>query len=528
MAIVQISRITHRKGLIENLPQLAGGELGWALDERRLFIGNGTLAEGAPVVGNTEILTEYSDILSIASTYTYKGDDAGYIAQTGSTPTNDVTRSLQDKLDDFASVKDFGAIGDGEADDTDAINRALYQLFCREVNEEVRRSLYFPAGLYRVSGTIKIPPYAKLWGDGADSSIIRYTSADGSTIDSYVARTADSLQQIGANIGNNDALPPTHIEISSMSFESTEEMDIFLVEKTTQSYFDSVNFKGNLLQSTLSDALENTACIKIASSTTVVTEQVTFDKCHTSNTTYGLFTNYNCHGINVTNSQFNTHYKGIVLGATPVNSGPRGVKIAFSLFDNISAQGIEIGTGQLNVSAYNTFLDVGNNFQGAGNPSSVIVDFNSNNNVSVGDLFERNDADDSVSRRIELNDTQNIAFENAALKMGNLEQTVGYTTTLGDNTGTFTTVFSLDTNFYSGFSVTYNIKRADSVRTGEIHATVGYNGNSPTFTEEYSESASTGITFNISQTSNTVSFQFTASSTGDDATFIYTIHKFAR
>ena len=73
MAIVQISRITHRKGLIENLPQLAGGEFGWALDERRLFIGNGTLAEGAPVVGNTEILTQYSDILNLSSSYYYKG-----------------------------------------------------------------------------------------------------------------------------------------------------------------------------------------------------------------------------------------------------------------------------------------------------------------------------------------------------------------------------------------------------------------------------------------------------------------------
>ena len=53
MAIVQISRITNRKGLTVDLPSpLAGAELGWATDERRLFIGNGTLAEGAPVVGN--------------------------------------------------------------------------------------------------------------------------------------------------------------------------------------------------------------------------------------------------------------------------------------------------------------------------------------------------------------------------------------------------------------------------------------------------------------------------------------------
>lgn len=63
MAIVQISRITNRKGLQENLPQLAGAELGWSVDSRRLYIGNGTLQEGAPELGNTEILTEFSEIV---------------------------------------------------------------------------------------------------------------------------------------------------------------------------------------------------------------------------------------------------------------------------------------------------------------------------------------------------------------------------------------------------------------------------------------------------------------------------------
>jgi hypothetical protein len=63
VAIVQISRITNRKGLQENLPQLAGAELGWSIDSRRLFIGNGTLQEGAPVIGNTEVLTEFSEII---------------------------------------------------------------------------------------------------------------------------------------------------------------------------------------------------------------------------------------------------------------------------------------------------------------------------------------------------------------------------------------------------------------------------------------------------------------------------------
>lgn len=60
MAVIQISKIQVRRGLQENLPQLASGELGWSIDERRLYIGNGTIAEGAPEVGVTEILTEFS------------------------------------------------------------------------------------------------------------------------------------------------------------------------------------------------------------------------------------------------------------------------------------------------------------------------------------------------------------------------------------------------------------------------------------------------------------------------------------
>ena len=70
MAIVQISQIKHRRGTNENLPQLASAELGWSVDTRQLYIGNGTLAEGAPVVGNTEILTEFSDIPGVAKPYT--------------------------------------------------------------------------------------------------------------------------------------------------------------------------------------------------------------------------------------------------------------------------------------------------------------------------------------------------------------------------------------------------------------------------------------------------------------------------
>ena len=83
MAIVQVSRITNRKGLAENLPQLAGAELGWAIDQRRLFIGNGTLQEGAPVIGNTEVLTEYSDVFAGRTEFSF----GNYVVEAGTTAT---------------------------------------------------------------------------------------------------------------------------------------------------------------------------------------------------------------------------------------------------------------------------------------------------------------------------------------------------------------------------------------------------------------------------------------------------------
>ena len=56
MAIIQISRIQHRSGNLVDLPQLSEAELGWATDEKRLFVGKTSPNE------NIEILTSYSNV----------------------------------------------------------------------------------------------------------------------------------------------------------------------------------------------------------------------------------------------------------------------------------------------------------------------------------------------------------------------------------------------------------------------------------------------------------------------------------
>ena len=120
MAVVQISRIQVRrgqKGSGSGVPQLASGEFGWAVDSQELYIGNGSVDEGAPAVGNTQVLTSQSDLFSVAYTYTYKKDDSNI--QTGSVVGSPVKRSLQSRLDDRVSGKAFGLTGVASQDATE-------------------------------------------------------------------------------------------------------------------------------------------------------------------------------------------------------------------------------------------------------------------------------------------------------------------------------------------------------------------------------------------------------------------------
>lgn len=66
MSIVQISKIQVRSGNLEDLPQLSVGEFGWAVDARRLFIGNDPNTIG-PIPDNTEILTNLGGNLGVGN-----------------------------------------------------------------------------------------------------------------------------------------------------------------------------------------------------------------------------------------------------------------------------------------------------------------------------------------------------------------------------------------------------------------------------------------------------------------------------
>ena len=532
MAIVQVSRITNRKGLAENLPQLAGAELGWATDERRLFIGNGTLQDGAPVIGNTEILTEFSDFLLVNGAYTYKGAAAGYTVQTGATSGSPVSLNLQSWLDQFASVLDFGAVGDGVTDDTEAINRALYQLYCREVNPQIRRSLFFPAGRYLVTESIIIPPYAMLYGEGINSSVIVLdTSSPTSTLSSYVARFGDSLQQTGVNIGNNGATPPKDISISNMGFESLELVDIFLVEDASQCTFVDVSFNGPLVAADLVDAIDNIACVHFSSTQSLVCNNITFRRCTFGGTTWGIQTQNQVSGCLVTESTFDTHYQGVSLGdPSPVNGGPTGFRILGNVFNNIYVEGIIIAADTvMNASGYNMFYDVGNHFNGTTAPASAVINFVGTNNVSIGDMFQRTTAYAGTYPRININNGINIAFDGAAqTQQGTYLRQTGTVATVANN-ATNQVIFTFLASTIRAVQINYTVVRNTTTRTGVFTIVAGTDnaGTGLTSNDTGYQNASTGVTFGVQELAGQVSWLASTTNTGIAATLNYSVTRLA-
>ncbi|KAL6702716.1 hypothetical protein ACN47E_000998 [Coniothyrium glycines] len=69
-------------------------------------------------------------------------------------------------LSQFLSARDLGATGDGNTDDTDALNAAIVQ------SKQEGKILFIDAGYYKVSGTIYIPPGSKIVGEALASVIL--------------------------------------------------------------------------------------------------------------------------------------------------------------------------------------------------------------------------------------------------------------------------------------------------------------------------------------------------------------------
>lgn len=285
MAVLQISKIQVRRGLKSSsgVPQLSSAEFAWAVDAQELYIGNGSIAEGAPYVGNTKILTEHDNILELIGSYQF--------GVAGSEP-----RSLQDKIDEIAvSVKDFGAAGDGASDDADAFELAADRLF-NSVTSALKKTLIIPNGEYYFSRSINLPDGVILKGETQLGAVLNIGEYD---IEFSESRTTNVLFEnltIKHTTGYVDITGVADSEFAKVKFTSNytlSDATINLFESSASVYWENSNFDQRVTNFKFKECIFDSVILGTKTvQQSAVTTEVLFQDC--------VF--HNCHGGSVIDS----------------------------------------------------------------------------------------------------------------------------------------------------------------------------------------------------------------------------------
>ena len=483
MAVVSISRIQVRRGQKNTgsgLPQLASGEFGWAVDSQELYIGNGSVSEGAPFVGNTKMLTETDNLFEFANTYEY---NTGINVQTGDSPNNPVLRTLQARLDDRVSIRSFGATGDG-TNQTVALQRAIDQLYLNASNKgttKARVELILEPGEYGLSGTIYLPPFTTLRGSGSDKTII-----NGGAFVSFQTVNETSTPGIYADDSTSTTLNQArNIKLSGMTITSQNNTALAL-KSCRDSEFTDLVLQGSYELGDAATGASNGITLN-SLSTAVSSNNNTFNNVIIEKFVTIVKSDNDIKDNTWINCTFDTLWQGFALGldttlgTSGMLTGPINNTITDSKFDNIYTTAISIANGTDNISKNNKFYNVGNHSGSALTASTTVIKFDSIKNISKGDWFQRSE---------ELGYTE--AYKNGVVYHPEVEGptitdfSTAHKLTIGQS-GEYSKLFRLPADTAKGYEIEYVYKSSTvaASRTGTMTLVVDPTNDTFTFSDDY-------------------------------------------
>lgn len=471
MAIVQISRIQIRRGKKNNgtgFPQLASGELGWAIDTQELFIGNGSVAEGAPAVGNTKIMTERdfvteNNMLALVQ-HIYKVNNPSI--STGSSPNNPISRLLQDRLDDRVTTTDFGSIGDFVADDTAALQRAINQLFLNDSLTEsynntvdgikTRIILELPPGKFKINSTLYIPSYATLVGAGSDKTILYFTGTTGPVIKFVNDSSIPGSPDLETTYGNTQ---PKQVLLKGMSiFTQLNNITCFQMNSVKDSAFEDLIIQGNP-----GNISNNSKGISLDAISDIVTcEHNYFNRVWIEGFTYGIFSNkdiinntfIDCYVNNVREGV--NFGNGIVAGNNIISQlfGPRNNIFSNCLFTNVRRQAINIEFGTGNIVENIKLKNVGNDGGSYATITYPQIYFGRHGNIArdiVSDRFNDLGDPELTVKTQQLTLDKNITASKGAYVIQSVSGAYGY---LANDVNTSNTITLINVSVQQVFNTT--------------------------------------------------------------------------
>ena len=144
--------------------------------------------------------------------------------------TGSVATNVEDKLAQTVSVKDFGAVGDGLADDTVAIQAAL---------SSSAGSIYFPKGTYTFSSPLIAANFSgvRVYGDGQNAAVLKWTGNNTDvpfTLNGVTNAVFDGLTFRGKSTTQSDTpvlfrliqstglYPTGYVKLSNCAFEDAQ------------------------------------------------------------------------------------------------------------------------------------------------------------------------------------------------------------------------------------------------------------------------------------------------------------------
>jgi hypothetical protein len=495
MAVVSISRIQVRRGQKNagsGLPQLASGEFGWAVDTQELYIGNGSVSEGAPFVGNTKLLSENDNLFQFADTYQYK---SGTNVQTGSATNNPVLRTLQDRLDDRVSIRSFGATGDG-TNQTVALQRAIDQLYLNASNKgqsQARVELILEPGIYTITDTIYLPPFTTIRGAGSDKTFIV-----GGQLPAFQTVNETSTPGVYANDSSSTTLNQArNISLSGMTVTTTGGAGIKLVS-CKDSYFKDLIFS-SVYEFGMTPDANITGILMSSLSTAVSSNNNIFDKVTISGFDTAVASDNDIKDNIWTTCTFETLRQGFslglntILGTSGMLTGPINNIVTNSKFDSIYQHAIQITNGSDNTSKNNKFYSIGNHGGNASLTQHSIIKFESIKNASANDWFQR-------SEELGYNETykNGVAYwpEVEGPTITDFETT--HELSIGQS-GEYTKLFRLPADTTKGYEIDYIYKSqfVPAYRSGKLTIVVDPANNTYNLSDEYDYTGSSTYAENL-------------------------------